>query len=240
MAEPAWPSWRCLARRVRMEPHDVTSDHGGTRPLVRRPRWPLVMADGGDSTRPAAPAASIRTSSIGTTPESRPEHRSAGPSRGHQGGPRSPWPWQRRRRPWPGPCRRADRPRPPRPHRSASRMTNFSPDQVSSIAHTLTSTRPLARPNSRTTPSPRSVTIPDDRLGQHTQIIPAVVCRAAAASNRRSNVARSGQKSSTTSYGSRPGRRWQGAPGSNPAGAPSTRTREPARIPSLRGSGVPE
>ena len=37
-----------------------------------------------------------------------------------------------------------------RPYRSFKRRTNLSPDQMSSIAHTLTSTRPAASPMSRT------------------------------------------------------------------------------------------
>ena len=90
--------------------------------------------------------------------------------------------------------------------RSASRMTNFNPDQVSSMAAIFTSTRPCARPYSRTPFSSRSGASPELFFGQQIQIIPAVVCRAAARSKFFVNVARSGQNSRTTSYGTRPGR----------------------------------
>src|SRR5262249_30275760 len=50
--------------------------------------------------------------------------------------------------------------------RSASRMTNFRPYHVSSIAHTFTSTNPKARPILRTTSSVRSVGLPEAFLGQ--------------------------------------------------------------------------
>ena len=65
--------------------------------------------------------------------------------------------------------------------RSATRITCFRPDQISSIAHTLTSTRPWARANSRTTFSSRSVAIPEDRFGQAIHSAPAGVASAGAA-----------------------------------------------------------
>src|SRR5215467_953351 len=57
--------------------------------------------------------------------------------------------------------------------RSFSRRKNFNPDQVSVTAHTFTSTKPTAKPISRTIFSSRSVTTPELFLGQLTHSIPA-------------------------------------------------------------------
>src|SRR5579863_2620621 len=51
-------------------------------------------------------------------------------------------------------------------------ITNFRPDQVSSIAHTLISTRPSGSAASRTTTSLKSLSTPDDFFGHDTQIMP--------------------------------------------------------------------
>src|SRR5438045_2326164 len=69
------------------------------------------------------------------------------------------------------PGRRAAR-RPLSRQRSLSLRTNLSPDHVSSIAHTFTSTRPEASPKSRTIPSLRSLATPDVFFGQATHNIP--------------------------------------------------------------------
>src|SRR5262245_56356384 len=50
--------------------------------------------------------------------------------------------------------------------RSFTRMTNRRPDQVSSTAQTLLSTRPVARPMGRMMVSVSSVSTPDDFFGQ--------------------------------------------------------------------------
>src|ERR1700739_3581751 len=52
-------------------------------------------------------------------------------------------------------------------------ITNFSPDQVSSMAQTLMSTRPSGNARSRTTTSLRSVATPEAFFGQDTQIMPS-------------------------------------------------------------------
>jgi hypothetical protein len=52
------------------------------------------------------------------------------------------------------------------------RTINFKPDQVSSIAHTFTSTNPSGSATARTTSSVTSVGTPDDRFGQEPQTTP--------------------------------------------------------------------
>jgi hypothetical protein len=56
--------------------------------------------------------------------------------------------------------------------RFVRRIINFNPDQVSSIAHTFTSTNPSGRAIARITSSVTSVGTPDDLFGQETQTIP--------------------------------------------------------------------
>ena len=56
--------------------------------------------------------------------------------------------------------------------RSLSRYTNFRPDQTSSMAQIFTSTRPAAKPMSRTIFSLTSVCTPEVFFGQEIQIIP--------------------------------------------------------------------
>jgi hypothetical protein len=56
--------------------------------------------------------------------------------------------------------------------RFVRRTINFNPDQVSSIAHTLTSTNPSGSAMDRTTSSVTSVGTPADFFGQETQTIP--------------------------------------------------------------------
>ena len=56
--------------------------------------------------------------------------------------------------------------------RFVRRTINFNPDQVSSIAHTFTSTNPRGSATSRTTFSVTSVGTPDDLFGQETQTVP--------------------------------------------------------------------
>src|SRR5205814_10067137 len=62
--------------------------------------------------------------------------------------------------------------------RSARRTTKRRPDQVSSMAQTLLSTRPVSRPRPRTSASPRSVATPEDLLGQASQRPPSGSSRA--------------------------------------------------------------
>src|SRR5262249_5147145 len=90
---------------------------------------------------------------------------------------------------------------------SVTRMTFLTPDQTSSIAHTLTSTRPCPRTCSRTTLSVRSVGTPEARFGQATHSAPACVVFGCSTGQRRRRVARSGQKHTITSYGRAPARR---------------------------------
>jgi hypothetical protein len=112
------------------------------------------------------------------------------------------------------------------------------------MAQTLLSTSPVASPNSRTTLSSTSVGTPLDFFGHAIQRPPAVVSRRLAGPNRAASARRSGAKASTTSYGDRPARRCTSTSGSGPSsnsgGAPTSRTRLPGTMPSLRGSGVPE
>ncbi len=52
-------------------------------------------------------------------------------------------------------------------------MTSFKPDQMSSIAQTLTSTKPKGRATSRTVFSVTLLGTPELRLGHETQTIPS-------------------------------------------------------------------
>jgi hypothetical protein len=52
------------------------------------------------------------------------------------------------------------------------RTINFNPDQVSSTAHTFTSTNPSGSATARTLSSVTSVSTPDDLFGQETQTVP--------------------------------------------------------------------
>ncbi|WP_327006182.1 cadherin-like domain-containing protein [Dactylosporangium sp. NBC_01737] len=76
-----------------------------------------------------------------------------------------------------------------RPGRSPTRITCFSPDHTSSIAQTLTSTRPCARANSRTPFSSRSVAMPEERFGQATHSAPAGGVSRCSTCQRRRNLA---------------------------------------------------
>ena len=64
------------------------------------------------------------------------------------------------------------------------RTINFSPDQVSSIAHTFTSTNPSGSATARTTSSVTSVGTPDDLFGQETQTVPVSAIFSRKADNR--------------------------------------------------------
>ena len=90
--------------------------------------------------------------------------------------------------------------------RSRSRHTKRRPDQVASIAQTLLSTRPCARPNSRTTFSFSSVATPELRLGQATQSPPAGCSAAASGAKCARNDSRSRTNTTTTSSSSAPAR----------------------------------
>src|SRR5436190_19277147 len=57
--------------------------------------------------------------------------------------------------------------------RFSRRIMSFSPDHVSSTAHTFTSTKPSGRQTSRITSSVISVATPDDFFGQEIQTTPA-------------------------------------------------------------------
>ena len=130
--------------------------------------------------------------------------------------------------------------------RSASRRTNFRPDQVSSTAATLTSTNPSSRPRSRTRFSSRSLLIPSAFwaafLGQQTQTIPAVVVRSNRTGRRRTSASYDVWKLSVTStvLGSRVTTRAPPVSRSRPAGASSRNTTCSSLIPILVASGVPE
>src|SRR5207244_3777024 len=56
--------------------------------------------------------------------------------------------------------------------RFSFRTISFSPDQVSSIAHTFTSTKPSGSATARITSSVTSAGMPDDFFGQETQMVP--------------------------------------------------------------------
>src|SRR6266513_2446295 len=56
--------------------------------------------------------------------------------------------------------------------RFVRRITSFSPDQVSSIAHTFTSTKPSGSATARITSSVTSVGTPADFFGHETQSVP--------------------------------------------------------------------
>jgi hypothetical protein len=56
--------------------------------------------------------------------------------------------------------------------RFSLRTINFNPDQVSSIAHTFTSTNPSGSATARTMSSVTSVGTPADFFGQETQTVP--------------------------------------------------------------------
>src|SRR5262249_59507057 len=72
--------------------------------------------------------------------------------------------------------------------RSLSRMTNFSPDQVSSMAQTFTSTRPKPNPVSRTRFSFKSVGRPDALFGHAIHSMPFASSLAGSAGKAFSNV----------------------------------------------------
>src|SRR2546430_13466236 len=57
--------------------------------------------------------------------------------------------------------------------RFCRRIINFNPDQVSSTAHTFTSTNPSGRATARMTSSVTSVGTPADFFGHETQSTPA-------------------------------------------------------------------
>src|SRR5215813_12134274 len=127
-------------------------------------------------------------------------------------------------------------------------MTRRSPDQTSSIAQTLLSTRPVGRATSRTTSSVMSVGTLAARFGQATHSPPAGAIRSRRLASRVSSSARQITKNTITSSGSLPDRSRRGGPTpgsplSLPAtlgGPPRTATSSPGLMPSLRGNGVPE
>src|SRR5262249_31693865 len=69
--------------------------------------------------------------------------------------------------------------------RSRSRLQKRSPDQVSSMAHTLLSTSPVGRISSRSRSSPRSVGTPEAFLGQAIHKLPSSTSAAAALESAR-------------------------------------------------------
>ena len=115
--------------------------------------------------------------------------------------------------------------------RSARRITKRRPDHVSSMAQTLLSTRPAARPTSRTTFSSRSVATPEARFGQAIQRPPAGSRAPASAANRRRRSRALSVKLTITSRGPRARVRSRTPSGSSPrvaskpSGARSTATR---------------
>src|SRR5260370_10280934 len=83
--------------------------------------------------------------------------------------------------------------------RAFSRITNFSPDHVSSIAQTFTSTSPKPSPVSRTRFSFRSVGLPEAFLGQAIHNMPAEASLAVSTGKSFSSAARFSTKQTTTS-----------------------------------------
>src|SRR4051812_45291087 len=73
-----------------------------------------------------------------------------------------------------------------RRQRSLTRRTNLRPDQVSSTAHTFTSTSPAASPTRLTTSSVRSVATPDAFLGHDPHSMPSGSSRSRSLANRLS------------------------------------------------------
>ncbi len=118
-------------------------------------------------------------------------------------------------------------------------ITKRNPDQISSMAQTLLSTRPVASPISRTSFAERSAATPEDFFGHATQRPPAGCSDfASRAKERRSSAAlllkRTMTSASPRARGTTPRLR------ANPGGARRMRTRDPSLIPSFCGSGVPE
>src|SRR5262249_18028249 len=131
--------------------------------------------------------------------------------------------------------------------RSRRRKTKRRPDQVSSMAQTLLSTRPEARPTSRTTSSVRSVGTPDARLGHATQSPPDVWSCPAALANSATRVSRELMKRRITSYVSAPNSEATLTPSgigasdaSSEAGAERSARRASGFRPSFFDRGVPE
>src|SRR5229473_1510852 len=133
-------------------------------------------------------------------------------------------------------------------HLFSSRMTNRSPDHVSSIAHTLLSTRPVGRATNRITSSVISVGTFDDFFGQATQNPAAGVMRRLTDASWRANSARRVTNSTRTSKGSFPASPIcrETVLGNTPRvfskswGGPRIATRWPSLMPSFFGSGAPE
>src|SRR5689334_2861898 len=130
--------------------------------------------------------------------------------------------------------------------RSFKRYTNFSPDQVSSTAHTFTSTSPSPRPISRIKFSLRSVAFPEVFLGQEIQSEPLAARQPFASLKRRFKsawvVANNWMKSSFS-----PSCSAQFTLSGNgprilryPGGPLSSAMRCPGLMPSFLTSGVPE
>src|ERR1700687_5895913 len=133
-------------------------------------------------------------------------------------------------------------------HLFSSRMTNRSPDHVSSIAHTLLSTRPVGRATNRMKSAVISVGTFDAFFGQATQNPAAGVMRRLTEASWRANSARRVRKSTRTSDGSFPVSPVckDAVLGNTPSvfskslGGPRIATRWPSLMPSFFGSGVPE
>lgn len=134
----------------------------------------------------------------------------------------------------------------PGAQRSRSRRTNLSPDQVASMAQTLTSTRPPCSPTSRTTSSVKSVSAPDAFFGHATQSIPAGFnrCIQIGTARRKSTarVTKINPRSRAAEAGAASVAPFGSAPRSplSPRGAPATAAWVPSLKPSFCRSGVPE
>src|ERR1700721_251798 len=130
--------------------------------------------------------------------------------------------------------------------RSFKRRMNFNPDQMSVIAHTFTSTRPTARPVSRTIFSVTLVATPELFFGQLTQNIPAGESNFATRLNSDSNsfcVLVNVMAKSTSAASFERISHFASSDFSSffTSGALLTRrTRKPSLIPNFFGSGVPE
>src|SRR5262249_1054614 len=83
--------------------------------------------------------------------------------------------------------------------RSLSRMTNFSPDQISSMAQTFTSTSPKPNPVSRTRFWSKSVGRPEALLGHAIHSMPSASSLAASTGKSFSKAVRFSTKYTTTS-----------------------------------------
>ncbi len=125
-------------------------------------------------------------------------------------------------------------------------MTSFNPDQISSTAHTFTSTSPSGNASARTVSSEMSVVFPDDFFGHETQIIPFGARNCLASANLLASSHLSVTKICTIC---RSGTGWLNKAGREPldamsadtlSGMPTRHVFWPSTTPSFLANGVPE